>query len=109
MAARSRRPRGASKWQRGATPRGDEDAAPLRLGAVDATEEHPDGAWVVRRVRATGGSADYRCPGCHGLLSPRTPHVVAWRADRPLLGGQAADARRHWHGPCWDRRSRTGR
>lgn len=90
-------------------PRGDDEAAPLNVGGLDTTEEHSDGAWVVHRVRSSGGTSDYRCPGCHGLLSPSIPHVVAWRADRPLLGGEAADARRHWHGACWDRRSRAGR
>lgn len=104
MAARSRRPRGASKWQRGASE-------PSRPGMrpAEETEEHRDGTWVVRRLRGSSGTADYRCPGCHGMLRPEVPHVVAWQAERPLLGGQPSDARRHWHSACWDRRSRTGR
>lgn len=106
MASRSRPPaRGLSKWQRaGAQER------PLRLtGTPDTTEHHADGDWVVRRISGATSTKDYTCPGCPARIRPATPHVVAWPAERPLLGGEAADARRHWHTACWERRSRTGR
>lgn len=107
MASRSRRPpRGLSKWQRAA----GEDR-PLQLGVTgaDVTEHHADGSWVVRRISGATSTKDYTCPGCFGRIRPATPHVVAWPEARPLLGGQASDARRHWHTACWERRSRTGR
>lgn len=104
MASRSRRPpRGASKWQRA-------QERPLSLGGGgDVTEHHGDGAWVVRRISGATSTKPYTCPGCFGRIAPATPHVVAWPQARPLLGGESADARRHWHSACWERRSRTGR
>lgn len=106
MPPRARPPaRGLSKWQRaGAQER------PLRFaGTPDVTEHHVDGAWVVRRISGATSTKDYTCPGCPSRIRPATPHVVAWRDERPLLGGAPADARRHWHTACWERRSRTGR
>ena len=109
--ARSSRPggrpsRGLSKWQRAAG-----QDRPLFVGgpAGDTTENHADGAWVVRRISGATSSKDYTCPGCFGRIRPATPHVVAWPESRPLLGGEASDARRHWHTACWERRGRTGR
>lgn len=82
----------------------------MGLGAAaDTTEEHADGSWVVRRISGSSSTKDYTCPGCHGVIRPATPHVVAWPGEAPLLGGDAADARRHWHTACWQRRARTGR
>ncbi len=104
MTSRSRPPRGLSKWQRA----GAQDR-PLRPGTPDTTEHHPDGVWVVRRISGATSTKDYTCPGCSTRIGPATPHVVAWPAERPLLGGEAADARRHWHSTCWERRRRTGR
>ena len=53
--------------------------------------------YVARRVTGAASTKAYRCPGCDQEIRPATPHVVAWPADS--LGD-----RRHWHGPCWDRR-----
>jgi hypothetical protein len=78
---------------------------------MQRVEEHPDGAFVVRRVSGAGSEKTYRCPGCDQEVRPRTPHVVAW----PVYGsvgapgesgfGDVAD-RRHWHSPCWAARDR---
>ena len=65
-------------------------------------EDHPDGAWLVRTVRASDSGKVYRCPGCQQEVSAATPHVVAWPADG--IGG--VEDRRHWHAPCWRARSR---
>lgn len=69
-------------------------------------EQHPDGDWMVRRITGSSSTKAYRCPGCDQLIRPATPHVVAWPADAPLLGGDAVDARRHWHTACWSNRLR---
>ncbi len=106
VASRSRRPRGRSKWQQASA-----EDRPLGTGArsVDTTEHHSDGSWVVRRISGSSSTKDYTCPGCFQRIRPATPHVVAWPDARPLLGGQASDARRHWHTTCWGQRSRAGR
>jgi hypothetical protein len=46
----------------------------------------------------------YICPGCLQEISPGTGHVV-------VIPLEAADLRRHWHTPCWNRREdrRPGR
>jgi hypothetical protein len=61
---------------------------------------------MVRRVTGAASTKTYRCPGCAQEIRPATPHVVAWRADAPLLGGQAVETRRHWHTTCWASRLR---
>ena len=60
-----------------------------------------DGQWNVQSVSAASASKTYVCPGCSLEIAPRTPHLVAWRADG--LMGEAEDlaARRHWHPHCW--------
>jgi len=75
------------------------DEAPPMRTAPAAIEEHPDGAWVVRRVSASSAAKPYRCPGCDQEIAPATPHVVAWPEA-------AEDERRHWHTPCWAARDR---
>ena len=71
-------------------------------------EEHPDGAFVVRRVSGAGTTKTYRCPGCDQEVRPGTPHVVAWPADGALggFGDVNVTDRRHWHTPCWAGRER---
>jgi len=66
-------------------------------------QDAPDGEWVVQRVR--GSEREYRCPGCDQLVATGTPHVVAWRSDGWRDG---LEDRRHWHGACFDARSRRG-
>jgi hypothetical protein len=68
-------------------------------------EHHADGDWVVRRLTGSASTKTYRCPGCAQEIRPATPHVVAWPSDAPLLGGEASDARRHWHTACWRHRA----
>lgn len=52
--------------------------------------------WQVRVVQPYQALKQYRCPGCDHEIQPRTLHVVAWPDG-------AADDRRHWHRPCWER------
>ena len=65
------------------------------------TEERRDGLWTVQPVTAIRATKSYVCPGCNLQIAPKTPHLVAWRADG--LMGEAADlaGRRHWHSQCW--------
>ena len=63
-----------------------------------------DGSWYVRPLRGSSAAKDYRCPGCHQLIRPATPHVVVWPVEKALLSEAAIDERRHWHSPCWTRR-----
>jgi hypothetical protein len=101
--------RGLSKWQRAALDRADDDGTPRGVGGGwgETVEQHRDGEWVVRRL--AGGDKAYVCPRCSLQVAPGTPHVVAWRTERPLLDPDAASTRRHWHTACWQQRSRTGR
>ena len=60
-----------------------------------------DGAFgdvEVRHVQPYQARRAYVCPGCHRTIPPGTGHRVAV----PQL---APELRRHWHTPCWDRRS----
>jgi hypothetical protein len=54
----------------------------------------------VRRVHPFEAVKRYTCPGCHGDIRPGVGHVVVVPRETP-------DLRRHWHGPCWERRGRT--
>lgn len=76
---------------------------PDRLQSVPQTQTGPGGEpYAVRRVR--GGEKSYRCPGCQQIVSPGTPHVVAWPTEH-LFGAEAGvRERRHWHSGCWGRR-----
>ena len=50
----------------------------------------------------------FRCPGCHQVIRPATPHTVAWPVV-PLsfaAGATGLDERRHWHSACWAARER---
>ncbi|MCX6421913.1 MAG: hypothetical protein NT180_06035 [Actinobacteria bacterium] len=64
-------------------------------------QELPDGDWVVRRVTGAAATKAYRCPGCDQEIRPATPHTVAW----PDGGASASEDRRHWHSPCWEKRT----
>ena len=68
-----------------------------RLAGMQRTEAHPDGHWVVRRVRGANAGRSYVCPGCHQSLPDSVAHVVAW----PAHGVVGVEMRRHWHTPCW--------
>lgn len=81
------------------------DHVPLatgRLAGMDRRESHPDGEWVVRRVRGAAAGKTYVCPGCRQSLPDTMAHVVAW----PATGLVGVDMRRHWHTPCWNARDR---
>ena len=98
--SRRRRPRSSSRDDR------DRPAPRPVFGGHEQVEEWPDGTWVVRRVTGAASTKTYRCPGCQQLIRPATPHVVAWPAEPGILGGPAADERRHWHAACWRARDR---
>ncbi len=68
----------------------------------DAIESHADGDWVVRPLTGASATKPYRCPGCDQIITPATPHLVAWPVDR------GSEERRHWHTPCWRARDRRG-
>ena len=95
---RSNRPR------RGGSPAaddgGDEDLSRVLYGSL-RVEPKCDGLWNVQSVSAVAAAKFYTCPGCSLEIAPKTPHIVAWRADG--LMGEADDvaARRHWHSHCW--------
>jgi hypothetical protein len=95
-----RKPRGGIQPGRaGASDGGDEDGPAARPGP-EHTEAAPDGDWVVRLVPGAVATKAYRCPGCDQEIPPGTAHLVAWPAYAPGL-----EQRRHWHTPCWQRRS----
>lgn len=72
------------------------------LAGWKRTETRRGQEWVVQPVSALQAQKEYICPGCRGVVTPGTAHVVAWRSDGVL--GDAADlaARRHWHNRCWE-------
>jgi hypothetical protein len=72
------------------------------LAGQERLESHADGEWYVRPVNGGVSAKAYRCPGCQQEIPPGVSHIVAWPADGML---DVTD-RRHWHTPCWQRRSR---
>lgn len=74
-------------------PRGRD---PESAVAPQTIESHPDGDWVVRQLRGSSSTKEYRCPGCDQIIRMATPHLVAWPVD-----DADADHRRHWHSACW--------
>jgi hypothetical protein len=99
VSPRSNKPRKSGR-RRGPAPE------PGRLGTGI---ERTSGGWTVRSVTGAATEKSYRCPGCDQLITPGTPHVVAWpdEFDGPLVSGP--DERRHWHTPCWGARDRRHR
>jgi hypothetical protein len=68
----------------------------------ETTETGPDGGeWIVRRITGSSSTKPYRCPGCHQVIRPATPHIVAWPAEAPWWADDAVSLRRHWHTGCW--------
>lgn len=74
---------------------------PLRATSVQRIESWGGANWVVRTVLAGSSTKEYRCPGCDHEVAPGVAHLVVWPSD--VLEG--ASQRRHWHTPCWSRRS----
>ncbi|WP_327012882.1 hypothetical protein [Cryobacterium sp. GrIS_2_6] len=95
---RSNHPRGRRP---GPDDAGEDDSLDRLRAGWRRTEERRDGLWTVQPVTASRATKSYVCPGCNLEIAPKTPHLVAWRADG--LMGEAADlaGRRHWHGHCW--------
>jgi hypothetical protein len=62
---------------------------------------------VVRRVTGSAATKSYRCPGCHQLIRPATPHTVAWPVLPSTFSSTATglEERRHWHNGCWASRN----
>jgi hypothetical protein len=97
----------------------DADAAPTRPVGSDRVERADDGVYLVRTVPAAAARKTYRCPDCRQAIPPGVSHVMSMplRDDgfdrdpfpgRDWTGAGDADARRHWHTPCWTRRGRLG-
>ncbi len=61
-----------------------------------------DGEFLVRTVPGARSVKTYRCPGCHQLIGPGTPHLVVWPAWTGADDAGVAE-RRHWHTGCWQR------
>jgi hypothetical protein len=93
---KTRKPRPPTGGYGGASPRGA--TAPSAPLGPERIEDWPDGEWVVRPVPGAAAAKPYRCPGCDQELYPGVAHVVTWPAHA------GADARRHWHTVCWQRR-----
>ena len=69
-------------------------------------EEHDGEEYVVRKVTGSASTKPYRCPGCHQVIRPATPHTVAWPVVPHSFSTTATglDERRHWHNGCWSAR-----
>lgn len=53
----------------------------------------------VRRVHPFEARKRYVCPGCQQEIPIGVGHLV-------VVPVGAADLRRHWHLPCWEKRAR---
>ena len=49
---------------------------------------------VAHPIQPYQAVKEYTCPGCRGVISPGTYHVVVVPEFDP-------DLRRHWHRGCW--------
>jgi hypothetical protein len=67
----------------------------------DRVEDYRGEEYVVRRVTGSAATKPYRCPGCHQVIRPATPHTVAWPVVGSLLAESGLEERRHWHNGCW--------
>jgi hypothetical protein len=73
---------------------------------TERVEEYGGREYVVRRVTGSAATKPYRCPGCHQLIRPATPHTVAWPVEASMFAGSGLDERRHWHTACGGARER---
>lgn len=97
---RSNRPR--RKGRPGRPEHDDESDGLARLrDGWRRTETKRGVAWTVQPIAAERAEKTYTCPGCGVPIEPRTPHVVAWRAESILGDDRALAERRHWHTHCW--------
>jgi hypothetical protein len=67
----------------------------------DRVESYQGEEYVVRAVTGSAATKPYRCPGCHQLIRPATPHTVAWPVVGSMFSDSGLDERRHWHTACW--------
>lgn len=93
--------------RRGSARRTDDDGDRVPLGGRE-THSTREGDFLVRNVPGAAARKTYRCPGCQQEIPSGTPHLVVWPADDPSWAESAADSRRHWHRPCWHRKSTRG-
>ncbi len=76
-------------------PSGREPPRPIDTGLLSGIA--PRWAQVEGySVRVVQGEKEYRCPGCHQVIRPGSPHLV-------VVPDQEPGHRRHWHTPCWRR------
>ncbi|APZ34352.1 hypothetical protein [Microbacterium aurum] len=82
-------------------PQPADDSFARLLSGWKRTETRRGVSYTVQPVGESQAQKTYTCPGCGRDITPRTAHLVVWRADGVL--GDAADlaARRHWHTACW--------
>jgi hypothetical protein len=71
---------------------------------VRPDDDDDDGQLEVRIIHPFQARKVYVCPGCQQEIPMGTGHVV-------VVPKEATDLRRHWHRPCWEKRStrRPGR
>ena len=70
--------------------------------SADRVETWQGEEYVVRRLTGSASTKPYRCPGCHQVIRPATPHTVAWPVLPTAFSSTATglDERRHWHRAC---------
>jgi hypothetical protein len=78
--------------------------------SADRVERFGGQEYVVRKVTGSAATKPYRCPGCHQVIRPATPHTVAWPVLPSTFSSTATglDERRHWHNGCWASRGAHG-
>ena len=64
-----------------------------RMRAEDSNQDEVE----VNLIHPFQARKAYLCPGCQQEIPIGTGHVV-------VVPREAADLRRHWHRPCWERR-----
>ena len=71
--------------------------------SADRDETWQGEEYVVRRLTGSASTKPYRCPGCHQVIRPATPHTLAWPVLPSTFSSTATglDERRHWHTACW--------
>jgi hypothetical protein len=75
--------------------------------STERVETYRGQDYLVRRVTGSAATKPYRCPGCHQVIRPATPHTVAWPMVPSSFASDAEgiDERRHWHNGCWQARN----
>ena len=78
--------------------------------SADRVELFGGQEYVVRKVTGSAATKPDRCPGCHQVIRPATPHTVAWPVLPSPFSSTATglDERRHWNNGCWASRGAHG-